>query len=331
MTSSGCTDTLARASSYPSIIELNVGGVFYTTSLKTLTSEPSSRLNKMFGSTEDSGKDGCKKSSTTVQINDQVEQSDQSLNHDYVVLKDSKGKYFLDRDGVLFRYTLDYLRNKKLVLPDNFTEMKRLIVEADYFELTSMIEALRISMNSPSIQPPNQLFLQTQEINQDGNGERKHLPLMNTTSSASAGGITTPTSPRPCATNMSGLPGTAGAISVGYRGTFAFGRDGMADVCFRKLTRILIHGKVNLCREVFSDTLNESRDPDRGGQDRYSSRFFLKHTSLEQAFDMLLDEGFILAGCSGTGTSTSASELKPGVDSEELRWNHYNEFVWTRK
>lgn len=25
------------------------------------------------------------------------------------------------------------------------------------------------------------------------------------------------------------------------------------------------------------------------------------------------------------------TELKPGVDSEELRWNHYNEFVWLRK
>ena len=69
--------------------------------------------------------------------------------------------------------------------------------------------------------------------------------MTNATSSASAGGgLATPTSPRPCATNMSGLPGTAGAIVVGYRGTFAFGRDGMADVCFRKLTRILVHGKV---------------------------------------------------------------------------------------
>ena len=59
--------------------------------------------------------------------------------------------------------------------------------------------------------------------------------------------VTTPTSPRPNATDMSGLPGTAGTVVVGYRGTFAFGRDGMADVCFRKLTRILIHGKVLLC------------------------------------------------------------------------------------
>ena len=65
--------------------------------------------------------------------------------------------------------------------------------------------------------------------------------------------------------------------------------------------------QVNLCREIFGDTLNESRDPDRGGLDRYTSRFFLKHTSLEQAFDMLLDQNFVLAGMCGTGTSTSAS------------------------
>ncbi len=63
-----------------------------------------------------------------------------------------------------------------------------------------------------------------------------------------------------------------------------------------------------LCREVFADTLNESRDPDRGGTgDRYTARFFLKHTSLEQAFDALIDAGFYLAGCCGTGTATSAT------------------------
>lgn len=76
------------------------------------------------------------------------------------------------------------------------------------------------------------------------------------------------------------------------RGTFAFGRDGLADVKFRKLTRILVCGKVTICREVFGDTLNESRDPDRGQDDRYTSRFFLKHNSLEQAFDMLQEARF---------------------------------------
>ena len=46
-----------------------------------------------------------------------------------------QGKYFIDRDGVLFRYILDFLRNKKLLLPENFQESCRLIVEAEYFNM----------------------------------------------------------------------------------------------------------------------------------------------------------------------------------------------------
>jgi len=38
---------------FPAIIELNVGGVFYSTSLNTLTSEPNSKLNQMFGQTNE--------------------------------------------------------------------------------------------------------------------------------------------------------------------------------------------------------------------------------------------------------------------------------------
>lgn len=53
------------------------------------------------------------------------------------------------------------------------------------------------------------------------------------------------------------------------------------------------------CRAVFGETLNESRDPDRGDSDRYTSRFFLKHSFIEQAFDMLLEAGYELCGCCG--------------------------------
>ena len=74
----------------------------------------------------------------------------------------------------------------------------------------------------------------------------------------------------------------------------AFGRDGLADVKFRKISRILVCGRVHLCREVFGETLNESRDPDHGQTDRYTSRFFLKHTFLEQAFDMLSEASFLM-------------------------------------
>jgi len=123
----------------------------------------------------------------------------------------------------------------------------------------------------------------------------------------------------------------AGFIVIGYRGTFAFGRDGgIADVKFRKLWRILVSGRVSLCREVFRDSLNESRDVDRGDGGRYTSRFFLKHAYLEQAFDALLDAGFQMVSSCGSGTNNAGGDIKPGMPEEESRWNHYNEFVFCR-
>jgi BTB/POZ domain-containing protein KCTD8/12/16 len=228
---------------FPDIVELNVGGVHYTTTLKTLVQELGSKLCEKF-----SGKPNS-------------------------VTKDAKGRYFIDRDGVLFRYILDYLRDRTLSLPEGFRERDRLKEEARHFQLTSMVKCL------------DQLT-------------EARAP---------------------------------GCIVVGYRGSFQFGRDGLADVKFRKLSRILVCGRVVLCRDVFGDTLNESRDPDHGGPDRYTARFFLKHAFIEQAFDMLQEQGFRLAGSCGSGTAGSTSaDLKPGVDSEENRWNHYNEFVFIR-
>uniref|UniRef100_A0A0M3JB54 KCTD8/12/16 H1 domain-containing protein n=1 Tax=Anisakis simplex TaxID=6269 RepID=A0A0M3JB54_ANISI len=67
------------------------------------------------------------------------------------------------------------------------------------------------------------------------------------------------------------------------------------------LHRILVCGKVSLCREVFGDTLNESRDPDREGHERYTSRLYLKHQCLEKACDTMAEKGFKLVAtcCSG--------------------------------
>lgn len=224
------------------VIELNVGGVHYTTMLDTLLQEKSSHLHELFSNTD-------------------------------TMVKDNKGRYFLDRDGVLFRYILDYLRDKQLSLPEGFREKQRLQREAEHFKLTGMLECLR-------------------------SGSDMRAP---------------------------------GCINIGYRGSFQFGKDGLADVKFRKLSRILVCGRVALCREIFGDTLNESRDPDHGGPDRYTSRFFLKHCFIEQAFDMLHERGFRMAGSCGSGTAGSVAEPKPGVDTEENRWNHYNEFVFVRE
>lgn len=227
------------------VIELNVGGVHYTSTRKTLTSDQNSRLCELFDKSNNSSSSSR--------------------------MKDGKGRIFLDRDGVLFRYILDYLRDDAIQLPDGFREKCRLLKEAEYFKLNGLIKCIQSLTDTRS-----------------------------------------------------------GCITVGYRGSFQFGKDGLADVKFRKLSRILVCGRVALCRDVFGETLNESRDPDHGGPDRYTSRFFLKHCFIEQAFDMLHEQGFRLAGSCGSGTSGSATELKPGVDAEESRWNHYNEFVFIR-
>jgi len=253
------------------IIDLNVGGVLYTTSAETLTKDEGSLLCSLFSGSSNS------------------------------LLHDSKGRVFIDRDGVLFRYILDYLRNGRLILPDNFKEVERLKIEAEYFQMETLLHQLG---NSTSLQ--TQFHIQ---------------------------GSLSPRTKRPSATDMSGIGGSEGYIVVGYRGTFAFGRD-MSDVKFRKLTRILVHGKSVLCREVFKDSLNESRDPDRGlDGDRYTARYFLKHTMLEQAFDQLCATGFRMVGSCASGTSAPASlqDLKPGQVTEEEQWNHYNEFIFVRK
>lgn len=95
--------------SFPDVIELNVGGVFYTTTLDTLIKQPKSQLAAIFTGRE-------------------------------TVPKDSKGRYFLDRDGVLFRYILDYLRDGSIILPDCFREKERLRKEAEKYLLPGALQ-----------------------------------------------------------------------------------------------------------------------------------------------------------------------------------------------
>lgn len=136
------------ATDFPSVIELNVGGVPYTTTLKTLTSQPDSLLHAIFTGQE-------------------------------AAVKDAKNRYFLDRDGVLFRYVLDFLRDGNVVLPECFREKERLKREAEKLQLHGLVDAI-------------------------------------------------------CQESRNRAPGV---ITVGYRGSFQFGKDGLADVKFRKLSR----------------------------------------------------------------------------------------------
>ena len=237
------------------VIELNVGGITYASFKSTLVDQfPNSKLASLVF---------------------------QYLNQPSEVLSDSKKRLFIDRNGTLFRFILDFLRCKKnketkFNLPDTFKEISALKNEAGFFGIIEMVEYLekQIQNNGPTV------------------------------------------------------------ITLGYRGTFAFGRDGLADVKFRKLSRILVSGKVSPCKEVFQDTLNMSRDPDCGYSgtkgDRYSARFFLKHNVLEQAFDALYLCGYKMVGSCGSGTNSAGADIRPGQDSEESKWQHYNEFVFVK-
>ncbi|XP_071951436.1 BTB/POZ domain-containing protein KCTD16-like [Antedon mediterranea] len=235
----------------PTVVELNVGGRQYATSLTTLTKHSDSVIAEMFGDPT-------------------------------ILAKDANGKYFIDRDGDLFKYILDYLRNSTVVLPSRFENISRLIAEAEFYRLPELVALLS---EKPDRISPSEVLPTPKENSQPG------------------------------------------CLTLGYRGTFAFGRDGLVDVKFRKILRILVCGRVSIARDVFGESLNESRDPDRGLSSRYTSRFYLKHVFLEQAFDMLLSKGFRLV--SSAGTAASGTSNGP-AESEESKWNHYNEFVFCR-
>ena len=68
-----------------------------------------------------------------------------------IVLDTLKQHYFIDRDGKLFRYILNYIRSCKLMLPDNFKETEQLFEEAKYFELHGMMRELEVIMKGKNV------------------------------------------------------------------------------------------------------------------------------------------------------------------------------------
>ena len=93
--------------------------------------------------------------------------------------------------------------------------------------------------------------------------------------------------------------------------------------CRFKIVSISLALIDGLSREVFSDSLNETRDPDRK-TDCYSSRFYLKHPHLEMAFDRLHESNFkmITSAAGGAGYDP---------ESEETKWNHFTNYVFFRE
>ncbi|XP_052047211.1 potassium channel regulatory protein [Apodemus sylvaticus] len=93
------------------LVTLNVGGKIFTTRLSTLKQFPASRLAGML--------DGRDPEFKTVD-----------------------GQIFVDRDGALFSFILDFLRNHELLLPSDFSDHRRLQREALFYELDSLVDLL---------------------------------------------------------------------------------------------------------------------------------------------------------------------------------------------
>ncbi|KAG7228202.1 hypothetical protein INR49_013365 [Caranx melampygus] len=110
-------------------VTLNVGGHLYTTSLSTLQRYPDSMLGAMFRG-------------------------------DFPTTRDSQGNYFIDRDGTLFRYILNFLRTSELTLPVDFTETDLLRKEADFYQIEPLIQCL----NDPKPLYPPDIFEQVVEL-----------------------------------------------------------------------------------------------------------------------------------------------------------------------
>ncbi|XP_022047012.1 BTB/POZ domain-containing protein KCTD1-like isoform X3 [Acanthochromis polyacanthus] len=89
-------------------VHIDVGGHMYTSSLATLTKYPESRIGRLFDGTEP------------------------------IVLDSLKQHYFIDRDGPMFRYILNFLRTAKLLIPDDFKEYSLLYEEATFFQLAPL-------------------------------------------------------------------------------------------------------------------------------------------------------------------------------------------------
>ena len=94
-----------------SIVNLNVGGRRFTTSLQTLTKDPDSMLAAMF-----SGK--------------------------FEVKPLEDGAFFIDRDGKHFRFILNYLRTGKLTLPKGATFLDELAEEAEFYQIQGILDEL---------------------------------------------------------------------------------------------------------------------------------------------------------------------------------------------
>lgn len=127
------------------IVKLNVGGVIYTTTKSTLCHHPNSMLGAMFNGS-----------------------MSPSL--------DENGCFFIDRDGELFKYILNYLRSSRLSLPQGFKDLDQLFTEADFYQIAPLLDEIE-ELRSPA--PEKQVRVRYLEVIEVRTGNLATMPTMN--------------------------------------------------------------------------------------------------------------------------------------------------------
>lgn len=153
-----------ESSSMPSNtkVKLNIGGRFFQTTIETLTKYSDTRLTyfkALFSRQWELGKDP----------------KDDSI--------------FIDRDGDLFEYILQYLRTDKIPIDINHDLLRQdLITEAQFYNLDSLVNLLNRpqSKDKPISKPSNNLYMETKilslkdqiELNKLGECENQQWQLI---------------------------------------------------------------------------------------------------------------------------------------------------------
>lgn len=114
------------------IIHLTVGGVNYLTTRTTLTKFPNSMIGVMF-----SGQ------FATTQLSD--------------------GSFFIDRDGQIFKYVLNFLRSGQLTLPKDFKDLSQLKLEVEFYQILPLVEIVSLLFRKQLEQEEKQL--EREELN----------------------------------------------------------------------------------------------------------------------------------------------------------------------
>ena len=64
---------------------------------------------------------------------------------------DTSGHFFIDANGELFKYILDFLRRDKLTVPCNFDNYNALLAEAEYFQIEDLVDRIRAVTKSGTV------------------------------------------------------------------------------------------------------------------------------------------------------------------------------------